>query len=201
MLYFLLHDAVEFRRIATTLATSWRQRRFGPIIELAVELDSAITAFADRFHLTAEERPLLAQLTADRPFDRRLWRHVAGEILLYAAADAPAIQTAPDTLAALVAPDQLATIQQAHAGNRELDFDGVPYRPGHAGLNDVNDVARLVDELAVINSANWSVQDLPAAKDDDPAEELAFACECFAALCDVYRQAGEFGQVVVCEDI
>jgi hypothetical protein len=201
MLYFLLHDAIAFRRIATALGASWRRRNFGPIVELAVEFDPIFTAFADRFHLTADERPLLTQLTADQPFGRRLWRHIAGEILLYAAADAPAIQTAPDTLAAIVAPDQITTIQQAHVGSRELDFDGVPYRPGHAGLNDVTDVARLVDEFAVVNPAHWSEGNLPATNDDDAAEELAFARECFTALCDVYRQARACGQVVACEDI
>lgn len=201
MLYFLLHDAAAFRRIATAFAASWRRRNFGPIVELAAELDPVLTAFADRFHLTADERPLLAELTAAHSFDRRLWRHVAGEILLYAAADAPAIQTAPDTLAVLVAPEQLATIQQAHAGSRDLDFDGVPYRPGHAGLNDVTDVARLADELSVIDPAEWTTAQLLARPDDDPAEELAFARECFASLCNVYRQACDQGQVVVCEDI
>jgi hypothetical protein len=201
MLYFLLHDAIAFRRIATALAASWRRRTFGPVVELAAELDPVLTAFADRFHLTADERPLLKRLTADQPFDRRLWRHVAGEILLYAAAAAPAIQTAADTLGALVAHDHLATIQQAHAGSRDLNFDGVPYRPRHAGLNDLADVARLVDELAAIDPAAWTINHLSARPDDEPAEELAFARECFAALTELYRHARGRGHVVVCEDI
>src|SRR5436190_2694150 len=107
MLYFLLHDADAFHGyIVPALAASWRRRQFGPLVTLAAELGAALTDFADRYRLTADERPWLAQLTADRPFDRRLWRHLAGEVLLYAAADVPAIQTAADTLAMLTVPSQ-----------------------------------------------------------------------------------------------
>src|SRR5882757_8883045 len=122
MLYFLLHDADVFdRHITPALAASWRRRNFGPVVALAAELGPKLTDFADRFHLTADERPLLAQLSADRPFDRRLWRHLAGEVLLYAAADAPTIQTAADTLAELVVPERRAAVRQAHVGSRDLD--------------------------------------------------------------------------------
>jgi hypothetical protein len=198
MLYFLIHDATVFRRIEAAFSASWRQREFGPVIELAAELDPALTAFTERFHLTSDERPLLTQLNVGRPFDRRLWRHVAGEALLYAAADAPAFQTTPETLAFLVAFDQRELLRQAHAGSRDLDFDGLPYRPGHAGLNDTADVARLADELARIDPADWNGA---AFSEDEPAEELAFARECFAALREMYDQAWQRGQVVVCEDI
>src|SRR4051794_10341339 len=123
MLYFLLHDAAAFRgRIAPALAAGWRRRTFAPVAALAADLGPALAVFADRFRLTADERPLLAELTADRPFDRRLWRHLAGEVLLYAAADVPTIQTAPDTLAALPAADAVA-IRQAHVGSRDVEFD------------------------------------------------------------------------------
>src|SRR5205085_1500355 len=126
-------------------------------------------------------------------------RHLAGEVLLYAAADAPAFQTAAETLATLVAPDQREAIRQVHAGSRDLEFDGVPYRPGSAGLNDTADVARLASELVGIDSAGWTAADLTT--EDDPAEELAFALACFAALREMYEQASARGQVVVCEDI
>ena len=85
-------------RFPTESPRPWRRAggsaSFGPVVELAADLAPTIAAFADRFHLTADEQPLLTRLTADQPFDRRLWRHLAGEVLLYAAADAPAIQTA-----------------------------------------------------------------------------------------------------------
>jgi hypothetical protein len=202
MLYLYLHDSDAFhRRIAPALAAGWRRRTFGPVVALAAELAPAIAAFAERHHLTADERPLLASLSADRSFDRRLWRHLAGEVLLYAAADAPAIQTAADTLTVLVMPDQGETIRQAHEGSRELDFEGVPYRPGHAGLNDFTHVQRVAADLAAIDRAAWSATALAYLDDDEGADELAFARECFVAVRDLYEQARRNNQVVVCEDI
>src|SRR5262245_5899871 len=158
MLYLLLHDADAFhRRLAPALAASWHQRTLAPVADLAAELAPALDAFAERYHLTADEQPLLRRVTADTPIDRRLWRHLAGELLLYAAADAPARQTAPDTLAHLLGAErnasgeagreQSAPIRQAHYGSRDLDFGGVAYRPEQAGLNDVADVARLTEYL------------------------------------------------------
>jgi hypothetical protein len=202
MLYFLLHDADAFHhRIAPALARSWRQHTFGPIVALARDLGPAITTFTERFHLTVDERPLLAQLTANRPFDRRMWRHLAGEVLLYAAVDAPPVQTATDTLASLVASHQRDAVRQAHVGSRDLDFDGVPYRPGHAGLNDVADVCRLANELTAIEPAGWTAADLADLAADERIDEVAFAQECFTALSGMYQKARDCGQVVVCEDI
>jgi hypothetical protein len=199
MLYFLLHDADAFHRIASAFAISWRNRDFGPVVDLAANLQTTFADFGEQFRLTADERPLLTQLAADRPFDRRLWRHLAGEALLYAADDAPAIQTAPETLAALVERDQRDAVQQAHAGVHDLEFDGVRYRPGRAGLNDMADVARLANDLAGIDPAGWTEAGL--ASSDEPAEEMAFARECFDNLRTLYDQARQRGQVVVCEDI
>jgi hypothetical protein len=172
-------------------------------------------AFAERFHLTADEAPLLRQVTAEQPFDRRLWRHLAGEFLLYATTGAPALQTAPDTLTYLLAPNHIgagetgrahfAPIQQAHFGGRDLDFGGVVYRPHQAGLNDVSDVARLAAYLDTVEPARWTAADLrslPGLTDDEERdEELAFARDCFAALRATYERACECGQVVVCEEV
>src|SRR5947209_14770638 len=153
MLYLLVHDTDSYySTISPALALSWRRRSLEPLIELSSGLASKLKEFSERFRLTTDEQPLLLRLSADRPFDRRLWRHLAGEVLLYAAADAPPIQTAPDTFAGLLAPEhlaagatpreQLAPIRQVHFGSRDLDFGGVVYRPDHAGFNDIADVAR-----------------------------------------------------------
>jgi hypothetical protein len=199
MLYFLLHDAATFnKRLVPSLSVSWRRRTFRPLVELAADLRPTLADFAERFRLTADERPMLARLTADQPFNRRLWRQVAGEVLLYAAADAPPIQTDPEALATLVAADQRETVRQAHQGSRELDFDGVPYRPGLAGCHDTTNVARLADELGRIDPGAWSGT---ALADDEPAEELAFARECFTSLRTMYEQARQRDQVMICEDI
>jgi hypothetical protein len=202
MLHFLLHDAETFERsIAPALAASWRRHSFGPLVGLAEELGPAISTFAERFHLTADEQPLVLRLSEAQPFDRRLWRHLAGEVLLYAAADAPAIQTAFETLTALVRVDERDVIHRAHAGSRGVAFDGVPYRPGNAGMNDVADVARLADGLIRIDPLGWKPADLAAANADEPAEELAFAADCLAALRELYSQASRQRHVVVCEEI
>jgi hypothetical protein len=199
MLYFLLHDAATFNdRLVPSLSASWRRRTFQPLVELAADLRPTLADFAEQFRLTADERPMLAQLTADQPFNRRLWRHVAGEVLLYAAADAPPIQTDLEPLAALVGSDHRETVRQAHLGSRDLDFDGVPYRPGHAGFHDTADVARLVEALHKIDPGGWSGTALAG---DEPAEELAFARECFVALRAMYEQAHELSQVMICEDV
>jgi muconolactone delta-isomerase len=201
MLYFLIHDAERFhRQIAPALALGWRHQSLGPLVELAAELKSTIAAFADRFHLTADEQPFLTRLSADQHFDRRLWRHLVGEVLLYAADDAPAIQTAEETLAALVVAEERDAIRHAHAGSRDLEIDRIPYRLGHAGLNDLDDVTRLAYELARIHPANWTAKDLPNDI-DDPAEELAFASESLTALRELYSAARDRGQLVVCEEI
>jgi hypothetical protein len=199
MLYFLLHDAAPFNdRLVPCLAASWRRRMFGPLVELAADLRATLADFAERFRLTADERPMLARLTADQPFDRRLWRHVAGEVLLYAAADTPPIQTDLEALGALVGSDHRETVRQAHLGSRDLDFDGVPYRPGHAGIHYTADVGRMADAMHDIDQDGWSAAALAG---DDPAEELAFARECFTALQTMYEQAQQCGQVIICEDI
>jgi hypothetical protein len=202
MLYLLLHDSDSFHsRITPALAAGWRSRSFGPLGALAGELRSQVRIFAEQFHLTAGEQPLLLRLSADQPFNRRLWRHLAGEVLLYAAADAPPIQTAAETLAALVAADQREVIAHAHRGSRDLDFDGVLYRPGCAGINEVPDVASIAKGLATIDAEGWDVNDLPPDMADEPAEELAFAVECFAALRDLYVGARGNNYVVICEEI
>src|SRR5256885_6981898 len=98
MLYFLLHDAAAFRgRIAPALAAGWRRRTFAPVAALAADLGPAVAAFADRFRLTADERPLLAGLTADRPVDRRLWRPPARGGVLSPPGRRPAHPAGPGT--------------------------------------------------------------------------------------------------------
>jgi hypothetical protein len=201
MLYFLLHDAEQFHgRIAPALGASARSRSFAPVVRLRRGLGRIIGDFADRFRLLADEQPLLLKLSAKQPFDRRLWRHIAGELLLYGSADAPPFQTAEETLTALVEDGQCDLMRRAHNGSRDVDFDGALYRPGRAGINDLAEVARIADGLSVIDPANWGAVALPAELVDDPAEELAFAAECLARLRDVYEQARRTGQVVICED-
>src|SRR5688572_22077406 len=98
MLYFLVHDAAFFHDALTpALAASWRRRDFTPLAALAAELAPTFDAFAARFCLTADEQPLVRR-AGSLPFDRHVWRHLAGELLLYAAADVPEVPDSYETL-------------------------------------------------------------------------------------------------------
>jgi hypothetical protein len=215
-LYFLRLDAEFFRReLAPALAAAWRRGSFGPCAGLCARLLPAAHAFAERYH-TCPNGGLLdavARLGAGTPFARDLWRLLVGEVLLYGAAEIPEPQTAPATLACLLAPGEFrrwpvpraefAPIQQAHHGSHDLVLGGF-YRPDHAGWNDVADVARLSEYLAGVDPGRWAETDLATLADvteEDRAEELAFAGECLAALRALYEGAGERGEIVVCETL
>ncbi len=205
-LYFLLHDAARFREgIRPSLSATWRRRGFEPARALCAALAPAAVAFAERYH-TGSEEPLLARVAAGAavPFDRHVWRLLVGEVLLYGAASVPELLTAPDTLAHLLGAgeDPAAPIRQAHHGSRPLVFGGGFYRPDVAGYNDLADVARLADYLARVGAARWTVGDLAGMPDldgEERAEELEFARQVLPLLKEMYREASEAGQVVVCE--
>jgi len=198
MQLFQIHDGdFFFRRLGPALARSARLRSFAPLSELANELAVPISESASRFHLTAAEAPLVLTCGAAR-FSRRLWRHYAGELLLYAAAETPALRTAPDLLARFVAAD---LVDRIHRGTRDVVFDGIPYRPGQAGLHDRSDLAELSAKLAMIDAAAWTPDTVALESDDDPAEALAFARQCFADLRAMIGSAHAHCQVIVCEEI
>jgi hypothetical protein len=210
--YFLPLDADLFhRQIAPALAASWRQRSFAPCRSVCSHLQPAARDFTERYRIGHDE-PLLCR-AADLPFDRDLWRALAAELLLYGAADMPTTQTAADTLCCLLAPDRyreggterehFAPIEQAHYGCRDLVFGSGFYRPEQAGWNDSADVARLAGYLAAIHPEEWTadgLKDLPdLVVEEDRAEELEFARECFLNLRSLYEGAARQGQVIVCE--
>ncbi len=216
-LYFLVHDAGQFHEaLLPALAAAYRCRTFAPCRQLCARLVPAAREFAARYH-TGPDEPLLCRVAASAeviPFGREVWRFLAGELLLYAAAEIPEFQTARETLTHLLAPaaharhscprEQLAPIQQVHCGSRDLSF-GVPYRPGHAGLNDRDDVARLAGYLAAIDPGAWTTAALAGLPgldgEEERAEELAFARDCLASLLGLYQRAAGRGQTVVCEEL
>lgn len=213
-LYHLLLDAdLYYGHLQPALSTSWQHRSFAPCRTLVETLRPAVRAFIERFQIA--EEPLLLRLNEERWFDRTLWRALVGEALWFAAAAIPELQTLPATLGCLLAPEQLGhedvprdrfvPIQQAHFGSRDLVFGGGFYRPDHAGWNDPADVARLADYLTGIDPARWTPADLQAlpelADDAERGEELEFAREWFPALQQLYQQARQRGQIVVCETI
>jgi hypothetical protein len=176
-----------------------------PCRPLCQALAPAALSFTERYH-TGPEDSLLVQLAdSPRPFDRDLWRLLVGEVLLFGAAAVPEFQTAPDTLACLLAPGQEpAPIHQAHFGSRKLVLGGF-YRPEAAGWNDAADVARLAGYLSEIDVDDWTVARLAGlpefAGDDERAEELEFAREAFAGLRELYQAAREAKQVIICEQL
>jgi hypothetical protein len=212
-LYHLLLDAGLYHgRLRPALAAAWRRRSFEPCRPLREELAPAARAFQERYH-TGSDELLLPRVAAGLPFDRAVWRHLAGEALWLGAAEIPELQTTPEALCCLLGVDpvvdfssargRLAPILQVHYGSRDVVFGTAWYRPGEAGLNDAADVARLADYLAGLDSRPWTADALAAlpglADEDDRAEELELVREWLPALQELYRQARERGQVVVCE--
>lgn len=213
--YFLVLDGADFEeRIRPVLGTAWRLRSFEPCRDLCLALVPTARAYAERYHTGADE-PLLQRVAEGLPFDRVLWRALVEEVLLFTAREIPEFQTCPETLCCLLAPEhdrdeilareQLAPIQQAHRGARDLTFHTAVYRPEHAGYNNREDVARLSDYLASVRPETWTVdqlRDLPELEEDEErAEELDFAREWFPALRDLYRQCREQDRVLVIESI
>jgi hypothetical protein len=212
-LYFLLFDPGKFNKLARPLGEGWARRAFDPLQLVCRDLRAAADKFADRFGMTAGDL-VITQALRGVALDRNLWRTLIGEILLMTAEEVPEIETAPQTLTCLLAPDRYrervgqrerySPIEQAHFGSRDLVFGQAFYRPDHAGWNDVDDVARLTQYLAGIDSAVWQVADVAELRDIDPedhADELDYARQCFRVLHDLYRGAAERGHIVVCEEI
>jgi len=212
-LYFLLVSNPLYRqRLQPALAAGWRQRSFEPCRALYAELLPAALAFADRYH-TSRDEILLAQVAAGLPFERDFWTALVGEVLWFSAAEIPEIQTAPEALCCLLAPDRFAQdsvpresfapIQQAHHGSRDLVFGGRYYRPEQAGYNDATDVARLADYLAAVDPKLWTPESLAPltdlADEDERADELEYVRDWFPALRELYERARDRDAIVVCE--
>lgn len=198
MRLFLIHDADFFHdRLGPALAAGSCRRSFVPLHALIAELHPVIESSARRDHLSADERPLLFQCHTLH-FDRRLWRHLAGELLLYAAAETPSFPTAPELLTRFV-PAEL--IERLHRGSRDVTFAGVPYRPDHARLHDVGDVAELANALAAIDPDAWRAEPLDSLPEEEREEELEYARQRLRDLRSMLESAKNHGRVIVCEEV
>jgi hypothetical protein len=209
-IYFMVLDAgLYYNEIQRALTTSWARRSFEPCRRLSTVLDSAARKFTELYH-TGSEEPLLLQVARGIPFDRHFWQLLAGETLLFASKEIPEFPVCPDTLGALLAPaspardglsrQEWTPIYQAHYGSRYVQFGARAYRPEQAGLNNVEDVARLAEYLSKTDAARWSVADL-SGEEDSRLEDLEDARAWFPALRDMYLRARDGGAVVVCEEL
>jgi hypothetical protein len=202
-LYFLLLDSDAFhRQITPALTASWRQRSFVPVRELARQLQAPIQTFTKRYHLGGEQPLLAAVANTGLAYDRVLWQHVAGELLWFSAADIPEIITSPDALNGLVADQR---VNQVLYGSHDLRFGGGFYRPDQVGWNDTHDIAQFANFLARVRPESWTTDALagmPQFADHlDRAEEVEFVRDWFGALVELYCQASQRRQVVICERV
>ncbi|HMC89347.1 MAG TPA: hypothetical protein VKI17_07350 [Gemmataceae bacterium] len=212
-IYFMLLEATQFHEdMVPALSASWRQRSFAPCVALCSSLVPAARSFAERFHVVADQA-MVVKVLQGLAYDRQRWKLLAGEILLFAAAEVPDIQTVPETMLCLLAPETylpealkreaFPPIQQAHYGARDLDFGGKIYRPEKAGYNDAGDVQRLAEYLDAQNPGQWTAADLRRLPNlggvAECEEELEFAREWFPALRALYQTALVKKHVVVCE--
>jgi hypothetical protein len=199
-------------RIEPALGGAWRQRNFALLRPLCVDLLARIGEFHQSYR-GLEGKTLIEDLAdATLPFDRHVWRAVAGEILLFAADELPLLDIAPTTLRCLLAGEnfereptrrEYRPIEQALLGSRDLVFGGAFYRPEAAGVNDVDDVARLHSYLQGTEPRSWQTTDLLRMVDladvESCCEELEFVRQGWPEFVGLFRQAGTNGRVVVCE--
>ncbi len=213
--YFLCLDAETFlHRIRPALAGSWHKRSFDPCRSLCGELLPAVQAYAQRYHLS-EEETLVARIADGISFDRACWRHLAGEVFLFAAVEIPEFPSNAETLCCLlgavpyrqepVIREHFAPIEQALRGSRDLTFGPAIYRPDQAGYNDSDDVARLAAYLTSVQPQRWTVEDLRQLNDleddEERSDELEFVREWFPALVDLYQRTHEKQRVLIIENV
>jgi hypothetical protein len=211
-LYYMLIDAELFqRRIVPDLGMSWAGRNFGACRDFCRDLIPFVSKFSEQFHTGAQES-LVSKVAGGLPFDKVLWSALLGEILLFSAQEIPEIQTDPDAMLLLetgrIEPagsrELFSPIEQVHFGSQDLAFGSKVYRPFNAGLNDTDDVTRLLAYLNQVDTHGWRGNDLaPSTKmeSEELEEELEFARQCFTALKDLYRSASERNAVVLCEKL
>jgi hypothetical protein len=214
-LYWYLIDAETFRRLRAALGDTWRRRTFESARPFCADLLGAAETFRERYRLGPDDFLTQRVAAGGLLFDREVWRCLVGEVVLLAASDVPEADDALDGLRRLLAPNlpeprpaargELHPLEQAHRGSRDLLLGGAFYRPDHAGLNDPDDVARLMEYLAGIDPAAWSPEALAGLEGMDDlgerGEELAYLRQCFAALRDLYGRALAGRHVVVCETL
>lgn len=198
MYHFLLHDADLYReRLAPAIAASARTSSLAVMQALAVELAPLIDAFARRHFLTSDERPLIGTTNADR-LDRRTWRFHAGELLYYTALESLETTVSPGVLRQCVPSEWVGRM---FGGSRGVEFQGVPYRPGRAGLHDEADIAAVCKALSDLDPASWRPAVLQDVDESERGEEMEWLRGQFAELRAFFERARTVRGVIVCEEV
>jgi hypothetical protein len=214
--YFLVHDPSHLDgQLRSVLGRAWRERSFASCLPFCDNWRNAAQEYARLYHVNLDETVLthVEQL----PFDRALWRNLAGELLLFTARELPELSLPVATLTVLLASDHTGAFSPSHAsradfepihqclyGCRDLTFGPAVYRPDHARLNRLDDCARLAEYLATVRPDTWRADELAVLDDLDPAdraEELELAREWFAELAALYARTAASGRCLVVEQI
>src|SRR5436853_7942287 len=102
--YFIVLDAAFFNgQFRPAMSASRHLRSFEPCRALCAAMLPAARAYAEQYHLGAEE-PLLALVAAGLGFDRAIWRPLVREMLLFGAVHLPGFPTFQETLTRLRPP-------------------------------------------------------------------------------------------------
>lgn len=200
--YFLVHDPELFGlAIVSSLKESWAAKSLRPIQAIATKHHELIQKFITLYHLKHDDLMLL-RLQSRMDFDRDLWELLAGELMFAVAEEIPLIQEAGDTLLEL--ERGCREMQEVHQGARPLQFGNREYRPFAAGMNSLEDVARLARYLTSTTPDNWETTGLSIGQnstEEDLVEELAFAAQSLEQLRQLYERSARAGRLIVCETL
>src|SRR5262245_55811427 len=148
MRYFMAIRAEWFHgKLSGSLRACWQQRSFTPAFEICRESAESAQSFVQRGG-EVDIPPLTLLVPRGLAFDPDRWRVLAGELMLFGAAELPELETPLESYAAVMGLEmpcfrgEFTPIQQAILGSRDLRF-GCGYRPDYAGWNDLDDVRRL----------------------------------------------------------
>jgi hypothetical protein len=193
---FLVHDSDFLFGVAVPALTQcWKMRTYRPGRELFELLAKRMPNFVERHRLGSV--PTLFHPAAEGlPWDRVIWRHLVGEVLLYSAESMPDIQIDEELLLAIHGPK----IYPALYGSHDILFGGF-YRPGCAGYNNANEVEQFAEYLKLLPSSPWILpQDFRLEDlEEDRQNDFLSAKMAFPSLDEMYQDAASRGWTIVCE--
>src|SRR5262245_132729 len=102
MRYFMAIPRNWFHeRLSRSLRSCWRERSFAPVVEICRELAFSARSFV-QLGSEGETSPLTLLVPNGLTFDPNRWRTVAGELMLFGAAELPELETPLDSYSAVL---------------------------------------------------------------------------------------------------